>query len=139
MQRFVAAYVAVAVVMITLDVLWLGMIARSLYVQGIGHLMAERPNIPVSLLFYALYAVGIMVFAVAPAGSAAGQTAGLRETLIAGTLFGFFAYATYDLTNLATLQQWPVLISVVDITWGSMVSGVAAGAGRLVFDRFAPG
>ncbi len=139
MTRFVAAYVAVAVVMITLDLVWIGVIARSMYVQGIGHLMAERPDIPVSLLFYAVYALGIMVFAVAPTGAIAGRPAGLRETLIAGTLFGFFGYATYDLTNLATLRNWPVLIAVVDITWGSMVSGAAAGAGRLVLDRFSPG
>jgi len=134
MPRHLAAYVAVALVMVTLDLVWLGMIARPMYVRGIGHLMAESPDIPVAMLFYAVYALGIMVFAVTPPGA----TSGLRETLIAGTLFGFFAYATYDLTNLATLKQWPVLISVIDITWGSLVSGVAAGAGRLVFDRFAP-
>lgn len=137
MPRFVAAYVAVVVVMVTLDLVWIGVIARSMYVQGIGHLMADQPNIPVALLFYAVYALGIMVFAVTPTGATPGRPAGLRETLIAGTLVGFFAYATYDLTNLATLRQWPALIAVVDITWGSMVSGVAAGAGRFVFDRFA--
>jgi uncharacterized membrane protein len=133
MTRYLATYAAVALVMVVLDFVWLGVIARPMYAQGIGHLMAERPDIPVAALFYAVYALGIMVFAVTPPGA----TAGLRETLIAGTLFGFFAYATYDLTNLATLKQWPVLIAVVDITWGSMVTGVAAGAGRLVFDRFA--
>lgn len=139
MPRHVAAYLAVAVVMVALDLVWLGFVARSMYVRSIGHLMAERPDIVVSALFYGIYALGIMVFAVTPPGATAGVNAGLRETLVAGTLFGFFAYATYDLTNLATLRQWPVLISMVDITWGSLVSGAAAGAGRLVFDRFAPG
>jgi uncharacterized membrane protein len=133
MLHHLAAYVAVAFAIVILDFVWLGMIARPMYLQGIGHLMAERPDLPVAALFYAVYALGLMVFAVTPPG----PTARLRETLVAGTLFGFFAYATYDLTNLATLKQWPVMIAVVDITWGSMVSGVAAGAGRLVFDRFA--
>jgi len=135
MSRYLAAYLAVAAVVVILDLVWLGMIARPMYVQGIGHLMAERPNIPVAALFYAVHALGIIVFAVVPQDA----NAGLRQTLVAGTLFGFFTYATYDLTNLATLRNWPVLIAVVDITWGSMVSGVAAGAGRLVLDRFAPG
>lgn len=129
--RLIAAFAATATVMIVLDLLWLGLIARPLYVQGIGHLMAASPNVPVAALFYAVYALGLMVFAVAPTD--AGTS--LRDALVSGALFGFFAYATYDLTNLATLKQWPVLISLVDITWGSMVSAVAAGAGRLVVDR----
>ncbi len=133
MRRYLAAYAAVAVVMVVLDFLWLGVIARSMYVNGIGHLMAERPNLPVVALFYVIYPLGITVFAVTPPGPAAG----LRETLVSGTLFGFFAYATYDLTNLATLKHWPALIAMVDVTWGSMVTGIAAGAGHLVFDRFA--
>ena len=122
-------------VMLALDLLWLGVIAKPVYQRGIGHLMAEKPNIAVAAMFYAIYALGLMVFAVAPDGEAGGwgHTAGRAA------LFGFFAYATYDLTNLATLRGWPVGISLLDMAWGSAVSAVAALAGKAALDRFAAG
>ena len=132
MTRYFAAYVATLVVMVALDLLWLGVVAKSFYQQGIGHLMAARPNIPVAVAFYALYAVGLVLFAVAPGGS----TAGWSRTLAMGALFGFFAYATYDLTNLATLKNWPVGVALLDIAWGSLVSAVSVVAGKAAMDRF---
>ncbi len=133
MTRYAAAYAATAIVMIALDLLWLGVIAKPLYQQGIGHLMAARPNIGVAVLFYAVFALGIMVFAVAPYGPLSAWT----QAALAGAMFGFFAYATYDLTNLATLMNWPVGLSILDMAWGSLVSGVSAVAGKLVLDRLA--
>ena len=133
MTRYAAAYAATAIVMIALDLLWLGVIAKPLYQQGIGHLMAARPNIGVAVLFYAVFALGIMVFAVAPHGPPSAWT----QAALAGAMFGFFAYATYDLTNLATLMNWPVGLSILDMAWGSLVSGVSAVAGKLVLDRLA--
>ena len=133
MTKYFAAYIATLVVMVALDILWLGVVAKSFYQQGIGHLMAARPNIPVAVAFYVLYAVGLVVFAVAPGGS----TAGWARTLAMGALFGFFAYATYDLTNLATLKNWPVGVALLDIAWGSLVSAVSVAAGKAAMDRFA--
>lgn len=130
MLKHVAAYAATAVVMLALDLLWLGVVARPLYQQGIGHLMAQRPNLAAAALFYALYALGIVIFAVAPHEAAA-----YGRTLAAGALFGFFAYATYDLTNLATLRAWPLGLSLIDVAWGSLVSAGAAAAGRFAMDR----
>ena len=133
MTKYFGAYAATLVVMVALDLLWIGVIAKPLYQQGIGHLMAERPNIGVAVLFYAVYAVGVLVFAVAPGGS----TSGWVRTLVTGALFGFFAYATYDLTNLATLKNWPLGLAVLDVAWGSLVTAVSAAAGKAALDRFA--
>ena len=130
MNKYFAAYAGTAVVMVLLDLLWLGVIAKPLYQQGIGHLMADKPNLAVAVVFYALYAAGIVIFAVWPQ---AGGT--LRGTLAMGALFGFFAYATYDLTNLATLRGWPLPLSLIDIAWGTAVSAAAAAGGRLALDR----
>lgn len=135
MTKYFAAYAATAVVMVALDLVWLGLIAKPLYQHGIGHLMAERPDIPVALVFYAVYALGLMVFAVTPEQSSAGWS----SALVVGALFGLFAYATYDLTNLATLKNWPWRISLLDLVWGTLVSGVSSAAGRLALDRFGAG
>lgn len=130
MSRILAAYAATAVVMIALDLLWLGVIARPLYQQGIGHLMADKPRVPVAVLFYAVFAAGIVIFAVSP------QTGGSNwlTTLSMAALFGLVAYATYDLTNLATLRHWPLSLSLIDMAWGTAVSTAAAAAGKAALD-----
>lgn len=135
MTRLLAAYTGTLLVMVVLDLLWLGIIAKPMYQQGIGHLMADKLSLPVAALFYAVFAVGLVVFAVAPAGIAPGwgRTAGMAA------LFGFFAYATYDLTNLATLRQWPVGLSLMDVAWGTCVSAAAAVGGKALMDWTAGG
>lgn len=132
MTKYFAAYAATIAVIAALDLLWLGMIAKSLYQEGIGHLMASRPNFVVAGLFYAVFALGLMVFAVVPNGTASGW----GKTLAYAALFGFFAYATYDLTNLATLKNWPLGLSLLDMAWGTLLSVASACAGKAVFDRF---
>jgi uncharacterized membrane protein len=131
MTKHLAAYAATAFAMLVLDALWLGLIAAPLYQQGIGHLMAPQPRLGVAALFYLLYPLGIVIFAVAarPAGA-------WRPTLLAGALFGLFTYATYDLTNLATLKGWPIWLSVIDVAWGCVVSAASAAAGRWAMDRW---
>jgi uncharacterized membrane protein len=128
-----ATYAATLLTMVLLDLLWLGVIARPLYQAGIGHLMADKPIVPVAVLFYLVYAAGLVVFAVWPRADQPGWmgTAGMAA------LFGFFAYATYDLTNLATLRDWPVGVSLLDMAWGTAVSAASATAGKLVLDRMA--
>lgn len=129
MTKFLAAYAATITVMLVLDVLWIGVIAKPLYQQGIGHLMAEQPVVPVAVLFYVLYAVGVVVFAVAPQLAPA-LPRGWAETLGMAALFGFIAYATYDLTNLATLKGWPLGLSLIDMAWGTVVSMASAAGGK---------
>ena len=131
-MRVVAAYAATTTVMVALDLLWLGVIAKPVYQQGIGHLMAERPTVWVALLFYAVFALGLTVFAVVPHAAEAGWS----RVAVTAALFGFFAYATYDLTNLATLKNWPIGLSLLDIAWGSLVSALASAAGKAALDRF---
>ncbi len=134
-SKYAATYAATAIAMVLLDLLWLGLIARSLYQQGIGHLMAEQPRWGVAVLFYLMYAAGIVLFAVAASEGSSGFT----KAAVLGALFGFFAYATYDLTNLATLKGWPATLSLVDMAWGSFVSAVSAIAGKWMIDRFTGG
>jgi uncharacterized membrane protein len=133
MNRYLAAYAGTAIVMVVLDLLWLGVVAKPMYQQGIGHLMAERPVIPVAVLFYLLYAAGVVVFAVAPQLAPAASR-GWAETLGMAALFGFVAYATYDLTNMATLKGWPLGLSLVDIAWGTVVSTASAAGGKAALD-----
>ncbi len=133
MTKYLAAYAATIAVVAALDLLWLGVIAKSIYQQGIGHLMADRPNFSVAVLFYAVFAAGLMLFAVAPGGAGSDWS----KTLIAAALFGFIAYATYDLTNLATLKNWPVGLSVLDMAWGTLLSVASAAAGKFALDYFA--
>ena len=129
-RSYLTAYLGTALVMVALDMLWLGVVAKGLYQGGIGHLMSEQPRIAVAVLFYALYALGVVIFAVSPQSGGADW----GKTLLMAALFGFFAYATYDLTNLATLRDWPVSLAVIDIAWGVVVSTASAAGGKLVMD-----
>lgn len=130
MTRYLATWAAAATVMVALDLLWLGLIAKPFYQQGIGHLMMPQPNVAVAVLFYALFIVGLMVFAIVPHAAT-----GWGRLLLMAALFGFFTYATYDLTNLATLRDWPVRVVLADVAWGAFVSMVAAAAGKAAWDR----
>ena len=133
MKKHLAAYAATALVLLMLDVLWIGGLAQSLYQEGIGHLMAEQPRLGVAALFYALYPIGLLVFVVAPRG----VTDDWPATLLRGALFGLVAYATYDLTNLATLKGWPAGLAMLDMAWGGVASCAASAAGKRAFQRFA--
>ena len=115
MRKFMIAYIAAFIAMLLLDGVWLGLVALPVYKQGIGHLMASAPLVPVALVFYIGYPLGLAHFAVLPSFSAAHAA---RQ----GALFGLFAYGTYDLTNWATLRGWSVQLSLVDGVWGMCVS-----------------
>jgi len=128
MTKYLLAYLVTAFAIITLDRFWRSFIARPLYEQGYGRPMADRPNSSVVLLFYTVFALGVMLFAVAPNGAVAGW----GNTLVAGALLGFFAYATYDLAN--PMKNWPVGASVLDISLGSFFSSFSAGAGKTALD-----
>jgi uncharacterized membrane protein len=131
MTKLPAAWGAALITMMVLDALWLGLIAKPLYQQGIGHLMADQPLIPAAVAFYLVYATGIVAFTVWPQLS----TPGLARAALLGAGFGLVAYATYDLSNLATLRGWPLGLSLVDIAWGGAISAVSASVGKFVADR----
>jgi uncharacterized membrane protein len=130
MNKFVAAYLAAALLMFALDLLWLGVFAKTMYQQAIGHLMAEQLNVPAALTFYAVYAMGLLVFALVPQA----EDPAWGRTILMGALFGFFAYATYDLSNLATLKAWPTRLTLIDMVWGTVLSAMAAGAGKIAMN-----
>ena len=136
MLNYLAAYGAAALAFLALDVVWLGFIAKSFYRDGIGHLMADTPNLVAGGVFYLLYPAGVLLFTLAPSTWSGGLTAPALvpwpRAILAGALFGFFAYATYDLSNLATLRGWPLRLTLVDIAWGTALTATAASAGRWV-------
>tara|TARA_B100002051_G_scaffold147570_1_gene139644 strand:+ start:11422 stop:11796 length:375 start_codon:yes stop_codon:yes gene_type:complete len=114
-----------------IDLVWLGWIGRKFYQEQIGFLMGPV-NWPAAILFYLIYIAGIIFFAVYPALS--GGT--VHKAFVLGALLGFFAYATYDLTNLATLKDWPLTMVVVDMVWGTLLTGCVAAASFLVAKNF---
>ncbi len=134
MSRLVIAYLATLAAFCVLDFIWLGFVARGFYQAQVGALLLAQPKWGVAVMFYALYVVGIVVFAVQPALDSGSW---LRALLLGG-LFGFFCYATYDLTNLATLKGWTVPIAVVDILWGVVLTAASASAGYALTRAFGP-
>ena len=132
MTKLLAPWIAIVATMMALDVIWIGGIARPLYNRGIGHLMAEQPNFVAAIAFYLLFAIGLMAFVVLPRAPGDWRMAAAR-----GALFGFMTYMTYDLTNMATLRDWPLGLSFIDTAWGCVVTGLAATVGKLVADKVA--
>jgi uncharacterized membrane protein len=120
----VIAYIATLAVMAGMDFVWLSLTVRPLYHRALGAVLAENPNMAAALAFYLLYGVGVVIFAVRP-GLAANDW---RPALLWGALFGLFAYATYDLTNLATLKIWSLRVSLIDMAWGAVLTGMSAAA-----------
>jgi uncharacterized membrane protein len=127
MTRSLAAYAAALVVIGVMDFVWLRLIAMSWYESGMGHLMAAKPNLVGAALFYFLFPVGVIVFAVAPAE---GQ---LPRAVMLGALFGLFCYATFDLTALAVMKDYPAWLAAMDIAWGVAVGAGGAAAGTLAW------
>jgi uncharacterized membrane protein len=125
MQKFVAAYVATAVAFLAMDATWLTFMGPRLYRPVLGPLMADKVDGGAAVAFYAIYIGGLIAFAVRPA-LINGQA---RTALLSGALMGLVAYATYDLTNQATLRLWSLKITIADLAWGVTVSAVASACG----------
>ncbi len=121
-------YLLTVPVFFAIDMIWLGFAARNFYKEQLHSLLSPQVNWGAALLFYFIYIAGILIFAVRPGLEAAS----LARTCLFGALFGFFTYATYDLTNLATLRDWPVLVTVVDITWGTVLGTLVSGGSYLI-------
>ncbi len=125
MTRLLVAYAATLIVFCCADFIWLGWIAKGYYQSQLAGLLLAQPNWAAAVIFYALYAAGIVLFCIWPALEAAA----LGKAALLGALLGALAYATYDLSNLATLKGWPVALSLVDIAWGAFATALAASAG----------
>lgn len=105
-------------VFLVIDLIWLGFIAKDLYAKHLGYLMAEKVNFAAAFIFYIIFVLGMMYFIINPALVKGDWMA----ALLPGAFFGLIAYATYDLTNLATIKDWPLLITAIDLVWGSSLS-----------------
>ena len=118
MRDYIKLYFATLIAFFVIDMVWLGLIARTLYRNYLGFLLASTTNWYAVILFYLLFILGILVFVVLPGL----KDNSLKATLLRAVLFGLVTYATYDLTNLATVKNWPVLITVIDLAWGTILS-----------------
>lgn len=124
-------YLLTVPVFFAIDMLWLGVISRGFYQSQLAEFLGPV-NWYAAITFYLLFIVGIIVFAVLPALEAQSLT----RALMLGAFFGFIAYATYDLTNLATIKNWPLLLSLVDMAWGAVLSGSVATLSYLIAKNF---
>ena len=131
MIYYLKLYFVLLITFFAIDMAWLGLVARSFYQKYLGFLMAPSPNWLVAILFYLLFIVGILFFVVAPGL----ESNSIKVILLRAALFGLITYATYDLTNLATLKDWPVLLTVVDMLWGMFLSVSVSSIGFIAGKR----
>ena len=129
MQNPISLFLIAAVVMAVIDLFWLGIVARKMYQKYIGFLLAPKTNVPAAVLFYTIFIIGLVAFVIVPALDAPNQ---LQHAVTHGLLWGLCTYATYDLTNLATVKNWPVTLTVIDLVWGSFISAAVASVTVLI-------
>ena len=131
MNRYVVLYLVTLFVLVPLDFLFLGLVAKGFFASQVGDMLGEIRLAP-AILFYLLYVAGVLIFV---SGSA---SATWPSTLAYGALFGLFCYATLDLTSLALLKHWTWAVAAVDVSWGAAVTAVAASAGLMVANGIVP-
>ena len=125
LPNLIFSYLLTALVFFAIDIAWLGFIAKGLYRKYLGAFLTDHVNWTAAIIFYLLFIVGIFIFVILPSV----EKNSLVKAIGYGALFGFFTYATYDLTNLATLKDWPLTIVFIDITWGSLLTAMVSAAG----------
>jgi len=114
---YVKLYIVTVPIFLIIDLLWLGIIARGFYRSKLDFILSEQVNWMAAVFFYLIYIIGILFFAIRPAIS----NHSWIQALVLGALFGFFTYATYDLTNFATIKEWPLGVVIVDVIWGAFL------------------
>ncbi len=125
MKTALVAYAGSLTTLLVFDAVWLGLVARTFYREQLGEMMLPSPNLGVAAVFYLFFAVAVVVLAVFPA-IASGS---VWTAVIYGLILGLAAYGTYDITNLATLKNWPLVMSMVDLAWGGFVTAMTAAGG----------
>lgn len=131
-MRFFLLFLATTLIFFLIDMVWLGYLAKDLYHTYLGYIMARRVNWAAAGVFYALYILGMLYFVIWPSI----QQGSWASVLLNGALLGGLCYATYDLTNLATLKDWPLRIVVIDIAWGMFLTGATCVGAFWVGKRF---
>lgn len=131
MKTFFALYGIATAVFVAIDMVWLTVVAKDFYKQQLGKLLAEKASLAPAVLFYLIFLVGLVVFVIKP-----GIDAPISTTMWRAALFGLVTYATYDLTNQATLKNWPQIITIVDLIWGVMLSTMVCVATVSIYKYF---
>jgi uncharacterized membrane protein len=131
-MTYVTGYVAALLTFLLVDMAWLGIMAPRFYRPTLGDMAISGVNLPPAMAFYALYPVGLVIFATIPAL----KSESITTALIYGALFGFFTYATYDLTNHATLRNWTLQLTLVDVAWGTILAAITSAVTFWVVSKF---
>lgn len=121
-MKYLLLYLSAAIIFFAIDMLWLGWLARDFYREKLDFLLSDQTNWVAAFLFYLIYLGGILYFAVLP-GLRAGEW---QSALLNGALLGLLCYATYDLTNTATVKNWPWMVTIVDLVWGTVLTGAVS-------------
>lgn len=129
---FIKQYLTALITFLIIDGIWLTVVAKNFYAKYLGYLMTQTPNLAAAGLFYLIYILALVVLVISPAV----QKGSLSSAILMGALLGLCAYATYDLTNLATIKDWPLLVTIVDLVWGSFVTSAVAGISYLLLTRY---
>ncbi len=131
-MRYVGMFFISFAIFLAIDMVWLNIIAKKLYRRELGYLMADQFNVTAAFVFYALFVVGLIYFSIYPAFVLQSPI----RALLLGAFFGLVTYATYDLTNLATVKDWPVLITMIDLAWGTTLGGLTSLFSYILYNRF---
>jgi uncharacterized membrane protein len=130
-NRYVVLYLSTLIVLVGLDFLFLGVVAKGFFTSEVGDMLGEIRLAP-AILFYLLYVVGVLIFVSGPAGAT------LQSTLAYGALFGLFCYATFDLTSLSLLKHWSWAVAALDVSWGAIVTAVSSTVGLMIANWLVP-
>lgn len=125
-------YLTTLLVFFLVDIIWLGFISKNLYKNYLGHLMAPQVNWYAGSIFYLLFIAGLIFFVINPALT----KQSLMYAIVAGGFFGLIAYGTYDLTNLATIKDWPINITIIDLIWGTFLNAATSGITYIIANKF---
>lgn len=127
-MKYLYLYLILLVIFLIIDLIWLNFIAKGLYQKEIGSLLLKNPKLLPAILFYALFIVAIIIIAVIPGI----ESKSLGKTLLLGAVLGFISYGTYDFTNLATLNNWSVKVTIIDLIWGTSITTVMSYLGYII-------
>jgi uncharacterized membrane protein len=116
----------------TIDLIWLGVVAKKLYNKYLGYIMTKNINWIAAVIFYIIFVIGLLIFVIQPAIA----KESVQHIILYGMAYGFITYATYDLTNLATLKDWPIEITIIDLIWGTTLSTLTSYFSYLIINRF---
>ena len=126
--KIIISYILTVIVFLAIDLVWLGLIAKNIYQKYMGELLSEHVNWTAAIIFYLIFIVGIFIFVIIPSV----EKHSLLRAVLLGAIFGFITYATYDLTNYATLKGFPLTIVFIDLAWGAVLTSMVSVAGYFI-------